>query len=250
MRNCQARFVEWKNQFCVIKFKTAQASGEPLDLRSLLRSREPISRSKRTIRGKVPDLIHDCMHHCESHNEVKAVQVLVASAHAEIFKVQPLEVLYQVEGKRARYFPDILLQWRNEIWIVEVKDDKKADSPQEQIRFATLKELLLTHNLNFTLWKKSSICAEPRLANARIVLRYQTCGLSAFEREHMRRKFAETPETTLNMLSDDEVRAAFRLVIEGMLHIDWWVPLRRSSIVSAHPVGHQEWPSRTTELTH
>lgn len=250
MRNGQARFVEWNNQSCVIRFKTAQPGGAPLDLHSLLRSREPISRSKMTIRGKVPDLIHDCTHHCESHNEVKAVQILVAAAHAEVFKVQPLEVLYQVEGKRTRYFPDILLKWGNEIWVVEVKDDKKADSPKEQIRFAKLKELLLTHNLNFILWKKSSICAEPRLANARIVLRYQTCRLSAFEREHMRRKFAETPETTLNMLSDDEVRAAFRLVMDGILHVDWWEPLRRSSIISAHPVGHQEWPSRTTEPTY
>jgi hypothetical protein len=88
MRNGQARFVEWKKQFCVIKFKTAQPGGEPLDLRRLLRSREPISRSKRTTRGKVPDLIHDCMHHCESHNEVKAVRILVASAHVEVLKVQ------------------------------------------------------------------------------------------------------------------------------------------------------------------
>jgi hypothetical protein len=239
MRNSQARFVEWKNQFCVIKFKTAQPGGEPLDLRSLLRSREPITRSKMTIRGKVPDEAHHCMHHCESHKEIKAPVILVAAAHAEVIQMQPFELIYQQEGKKCRYFTDALLAWGNELWAVEVKDDRKANDPRVIARYEVIKNLLATHRIHFYFWKKSDICSEPRLSTARSILRYQKCPISPLE--GIRTMFAAQPVVEIGGLDDDDIRCVLRLVVEGMLHIDWTSRLSRTLWVNtnARPAGNK-----------
>lgn len=236
------RYVEWSNAACTIRFKTAQPAEEPFDLRQILRAREPITRSKLTIRGKVPDKTHGCMHHCESHNEIKAAVILVAAAHADVLKMQPFELIYHNDGKKCRYFPDALLAWGNELWVVEVKDDKKADDPREKARYQVVADLLATHRIRFHLWKRSEICSEPRLSTARSILRYQNCPVSPMQREQIRARFSENPVISLGSLTDDEIRLVLRFVVEGTLHIDWSSRLSRMSWVSVSPIGEQIWP--------
>jgi hypothetical protein len=244
------RFVEWKNDSCTIRFKTAQRVGEPFDLRLILRIREPITRSQRRIRGKVPDALHDCMHHCESHNELKGLVIIVATAHADIIAVQPFELKYEFEGKVRRYFPDVLVAWGDELWVVEIKDDKKAEMPEEKARFELISRLLSTHGIHFILWKKSEICAEPRLSTARNVFRYQQCDVSLFQRERLRMKFAKSPVIAIGSLDDDTIRSVLRLVVEGALHIDWSSALSKATWVSVSPFDQQPWPAtRTLDAT-
>jgi hypothetical protein len=208
MRNSQARFVEWKNQFCVIKFETAQPGGGSLDLRSLLRSRKPITPSKPTIRGKVPDEAHHCMHHCESHNEIKPAVILVAAAHADVIQMQPFELIYQQDGKKCRYFPDAPLAWGNELWAVEVKDDRKANDPRVIARYEVIKNLRATHGIHFYFWKKSDTCSELRLSMARSILRYQKCPISPLQRDRIRTMFAAQPVVEIGGLDDDDMQFA------------------------------------------
>ena len=61
-----------------------------------------------------------------------------------------------------------------------------------------IRELLGEHGYHFRLWKKSEICAEPRLTNAELVLRYRSVEVSAVERERIRRAFSTTPEACLH----------------------------------------------------
>jgi hypothetical protein len=138
------RLVDLVNSACTLRFKTTQPKGEPLDFRYILHARKPITRSKRTIRGKVPDEAHHCMHHCESHNEIKAAVILVAVSHADVIQMQPFELIYQQDGKKCRYFPDALLAWGNELWVVEVKDDRKANDPRVIARYKVIERLLAT----------------------------------------------------------------------------------------------------------
>jgi hypothetical protein len=184
------------------------------------------------------------MHHGEGFNEPKALIVLVASAHADILKVQPLELVYEFEGQTLRYYPDFLIIWGDEIWIVEVKPDKYAE--KNKARFEHITKLLATHRMNFFLWKKSAITAQPRYENARLVIRYQLCKISVADRERIRLMFAQSPEILLRTLGDDDGRSAMKLLIEGMLHVDWWSTLSRDSILSVWPIGRQEWPNERT----
>jgi len=243
MSNPSPRFVEWKNDYCCLRFKTSQPAGEPLDLHRIERVREPITRSKLTVRGKVPNAAHGSMQHCESHNEVKAMILLTACAHASTLKMQPFEMSYRLNGKIRRYFPDVLLIWGCELWVIEVKEDQKAEDPTEKARFDLIASLLATHSIRFKLWKKSEICAEPRLSTARSLIRYQKCRVSAFEKERIRNKFSKTPVIALGELDDNTIRSVLHLVIQGQFFIDWSTDLNRKSWVSISPIGQQSWPA-------
>jgi len=70
-----------------------------------------VSRSKSGVQGKVADVIHGRSRHAESQNELKAFQILVATAHADSWQEQPFTLEYHHEGAKHRYTPDILVIW-------------------------------------------------------------------------------------------------------------------------------------------
>ena len=49
---------------------------EPLDYTKLSRVREPVSRSKSGVQGKVADVLHSRSRHAESQNELNAFRIL------------------------------------------------------------------------------------------------------------------------------------------------------------------------------
>ena len=116
--------------------------------------------------------------------------------------------------------------------------------PENQTRFALIRELLAEHGYCFRVWKKSEICAEPRLANVALILRYRSVLVPAAEGEGIRRTFSLTPELRLRTLSETPmaVQNVLRLVLDGKLHIDWWEPLGLDSRISTSPIGRQVWP--------
>jgi len=83
------------------------------------------------------------------------------------------------------------------------------------------------------------------LSNVGLVLRYRCVDVPASEREKIRQAFSSTPELTLRTVSETSgmtVPAVLRLVLDGVLHIDWWNPLGLDSTVSHLPIGRQTWP--------
>src|ERR1035437_2797133 len=63
----------------------------------LHRVREPVSRSKAGVQGKVADVVHRRSRHAESQNELKAFQILIATARADSWQV----ILEPFGGDRA-----------------------------------------------------------------------------------------------------------------------------------------------------
>jgi len=157
-------------------FRSSQGSTEPTHLDQLRRVREPVSRSKSGVQGKVADVIHGRSRHAESQNELKAFQLLLATARADAWQEQPFILEYHHEGAKRRYTPDVLVIWRNHQQVVEVKEDSEAELPESRARFTLIDELLAEHGYHFRLWKESEICAEPRFTNANLVLRYRSVG--------------------------------------------------------------------------
>ena len=211
----------------------------------LSRVREPVSRSKSGVQGKVADVFNGRSRHAESLTELQAFRIIVATAQADAWQEQPCILEYHFGEKRYRYTPDLLVVWGAHREVVEIKVDAEADLPENQARFALIRKLLTNHGYYFRLWKKSEICAEPRLGNVSLVLRYRSVEISEVEQERIRRAFTSAPEICLRALRatpGTTVQSVLRLVLDGLLHVDWWKPLTLDSRVSITPIGRQVWP--------
>jgi hypothetical protein len=215
-----------------------------LDVDSLRRIREPVSRSKSAVQGKVADVLSGCSRHAESQNELRAFRILMATGHPDTWQEQPFRLEYHHDGAQHHYTPDILVAWGAHQEVVEIKDDCDADLPENQARFLLIRELLAEHGFCFRVWKKSEICAEPRFGNASLVLRYRTVVVSASHYEGIRRAFSLMPDLPLRRFCEHPatVQHVLRLVLDGTLHIDWWKPLTLDSKISSAPIGRQVWP--------
>lgn len=227
-------------------FSGSPKSLETLDYTSLSRVREPVSRSKSGVQGKIADVLNGRSRHAESQNELNAFRIVAATARADAWQEQPFSIEYHVYGCKHCYTPDVLIVWGSHREVIEIKEDREADAPENQRRFRLIGELLAKHKYGFRIWKASEICAEPRLTNATLILRYRRVDVSAAEGERVRQLFSSNPQSHLGALRDTPgitVPTILHLVLNGSLHIDWWHPLTCGSVVSAAPIGRQLFPS-------
>jgi len=228
-----------------LTFLGCQTSTEPTYVDQLRRVREPVSRSKSGIQGKIADVASGRSRHAESQNELKAFRVLLATGHPDAWQEQPFVLEYHHDGAKRRYTPDLLVVWGTHQEVIEVKEDSDADLPENQERFDLIRGLLAEHGYQFRLWKRSEICAEPRLTNANLILRYRCVDVSAAEGETIRRTFSSAGELSLRTFCETPgmtIPSVLRLVLDGTLHIDWWEPLGLNSRVSIIPICRQVWP--------
>lgn len=222
----------------------AADSASTSDVSQLRRVREPVSRSKAGIQGKVADVISGRSRHAESQNEIKAWQILTATARADSWQEQPFTLEYHEGGAKHRYTPDALVVRGSDRVVVEVKEDKDAETPEARARFSVISERLAGHGYQFRVWKSSEIRAEPRLANVALILRYRCVAVSTNEKAIILR--AASSDVELGRLCTSagaDVHSVLRLVLDGSLHIDWWKPLGMRSTISANSIGRQEWPA-------
>lgn len=226
-------------------------NGQPAEIPQtdrLERVRQPVSRCKSGVQGKIADIRHGRSRHAESQNELNAFRILMATARADAWQEQPFVLEYHAEEAKRRYTPDLLVAWGAHHEVVEIKEDRDAELPENQARFAFLRELLAEHGYQFRIWKKSEICAEPRLTNAGVILRYRCVQIQAPEHERIRRVFSSARELRLGTfceISQIALQSVLRLVLDGTLQIDWWEPLSLESTVSILPLGRQVWPARS-----
>lgn len=220
----------------------------------LRRVREPVSRSKSGVQGKIADVFHGRSRHAESRNELNGFRILLATGRADDWQEQPFRFEYHNAGTKQCYTPDILVIWHTHQEVVEIKEDAEVGWPENQKRFALLRELLAEHGYQFRVWQRSQICAEPRLTNVGLLLRYRCVAVTPTEREKIRRAFSYSPALPLRTFIDTggiAVQSVLRTVLDGSLHINWWEPLTLESAISTMPVGPQVWPTppRHTLLT-
>jgi hypothetical protein len=227
-------------------FAAGHEGPEAVPIKDLKRVREPVSRSKSGVQGKVADVLHGRSRHAESQNEIKAFRILAATARADAWQEQPFLLEYHLEGKKHRYTPDVLVVWGSHQEVIEIKEDLEAELSENRARFDFVGDILAGYGYRFRLWKKSEICAEPRLTNATLVLRYRRVEVKPAERERIRQTFSSSHDLPLRVFEDAlqiaGVQSVLRLVLDGTLYIDWWQPLATYSRVSIVPTGPQVWP--------
>jgi TnsA endonuclease N terminal len=147
-------------------------------------------------------VLHGRSRHAESRNELNAFRILAATAHADAWQEQPFSVEYHVNGCKHRYTPDALIVWGSHREVIEIKDDREAEARENQERFRLIGGLLSEHGYSFRIWRRSEICAEPRLTNTNLVLRYRRVEVPATENERIRQLFSSTREVRLSALYD------------------------------------------------
>lgn len=92
----------------------------------------------------------------------------MATARSDGWQEQSFFLEYHHEGTTHRYTPHVLVAWGAHQEVVEVKGDSEADL------LRLIRELLAEHRYSFRVRKKSEICAEPRLPNVALILRYRS----------------------------------------------------------------------------
>ena len=90
-------------------FAAGHEGPEAVPIKDLKRVREPLSRSKSGLQGKVAGVLHGRSRQAESQNEIKAFRILAATARADTWQEQPFLLEYHLEQKRHRYTPDVMV---------------------------------------------------------------------------------------------------------------------------------------------
>jgi hypothetical protein len=220
----------------------------------LTRVRKAVSRSKAGVQAKVAHIAAEKSLHAESLNELAAFRVIIACSHADFCQEQPCVLEYRFAEKSHRYTPDVLLAWGTHFELAEIKDDAEAALPENQERFAAIKEALAEHGYAFRVWRRSEIIAEPRMSNVTLVLRYRTVEPSDLERERIRRAIQMDSNSSLTIGSLGEVsgislQSILSLVLDGTLNINWWERLTLTSRIGGSPIGQQVWPCPAIDNT-
>jgi hypothetical protein len=234
-------------------FSTPPLGNGVIDFDQLRRIRKPVTRSKGGVKAKVADVFKGRTLHAESQNEFRGFRIVLATAHPDWWLEQPFRLEYHHDGRKCRYTPDVGIGWGDYREAVEIKEDFEADLPENQSRFELLRPLLAEHGFHFRVWRKSDILAEPRLSTTSVVLRYRMVKVTRSDHEFVRRQFSLQPEISLaalDRLSPTALHVALRLILDGILYINWWAPLTWQSKVSIVPVGQQVWPAgRATAMS-
>jgi hypothetical protein len=123
--------------FAMVHDQSAQAGS----IKDLTRVREPVSRSKSGVQGKIVDVLQGRSRHAESQNEIKAFWVLAATARADTWQAQLFFLEYRGDRKTHRYKPDILVVWGSHLDVVEIKENREAELAENQEHFALISRL-------------------------------------------------------------------------------------------------------------
>jgi hypothetical protein len=111
---------------------TFATSSPPTELSELKRVREPVSRSKAGVQGKVADFSLGRSLHTESLNELKGFRVLIATGGADLCREQPFRLEYRDMGMRHCYTPDVLVVWGSCREVVEIPLPAPHNCPVSQ----------------------------------------------------------------------------------------------------------------------
>lgn len=138
----------------------------------------------------------------ESQLERDAIVLFETDPSIRTYSEQPFTLEYRHAGRIHHYTPDFKVKRQACRQIVEVKPDKEAALPENQERFALVAKLLLEHGYDFAVLTESEIRIQPRLANAKLLLRYRCTPVTDVVKERLRRLFTQYPSPTIKWFDD------------------------------------------------
>jgi hypothetical protein len=199
-----------------------------------VRSRRVVTRSRFRPTGKYPSWKMERMLQWESMNELHAFRLLDCDPRVTAFSEQPCEIVYVDGAETRRHYPDIYVETNSSQELWEVKAECEASLSEVLTRTQLLTRGLQQYGFTYRIVLDHELAKQPRLDNAKTMLRYGRRTASDNEREYVRlvlkRKghliWSEVCEGALGTHSREIV---CRLVLEGVLSFDLDSPLGLST---------------------
>jgi len=135
--------------------------------------RKVVRRTTKRVVGRFPSRKSKAMISWESQVERDFLYLLETDPEVEAFVEQPERLRLEIDGDLHSYVPDFLIgSHQGQLWFAEVKHDDEAERPENKAWFAAAAHACLQLNVGYRLVLESDIRREPRLSNAKLLLRY------------------------------------------------------------------------------
>ena len=190
-----------------------------------VRSRTVVSRSRARPTGRYPSWKMGRMLQWESHNELYAMRLLDATPDVLEFSDQPCVIHYRLGGHDFRHYPDVLVTTAKVKSFWEIETTADARRPEIAARTKLLTKLLPAKGYEYAVVLAEDLAREPRMRQARLVLKDGKAPLTFAEREYARRLFLTAKSLSWQDVLDGRYvpftrQQACRLVLEGVLALN------------------------------
>lgn len=196
------------------------------------RSREPVTRSRMTVRGRFPSAKIGRMVDWESQLERRACYRFEFSTAVLSFHEQPAPIRFWVGEKYTKYTPDFELCLSNgETWFVEIKpyDHLQREDLSQRLSFAS--ECYLTRGHRFIVITDEELIHPVLESNLTHLKYFQTHELSETTIEHAHHWLQQAKDTSLGEMLEyfgDKV-TAYALLCQSHICSDLSVPFSLNS---------------------
>lgn len=200
------------------------------------RARKVISRSNTRATGRFPSLRMNRMVVWDSPHEQNAYRLLDCIAAVEFFE-QPCTIHYRLDGVEHPHYPDTLVKMPTVSALWEIKTASEAREPFFVARTRLLAAELPAWGYEYALVLAEDLAREPRLKNARLLLKHGRTPLSFEEMEYARRLFSVVnslrwQDVVNGRHAPFNISQACRLVLDNVLYLNLDEPLGPDTLLS------------------
>ena len=195
-----------------------------------VRSRRVVTRSRFRPTGKYPSWKMERMLQWESMNELNAFRLLDCDPRVTVFTEQPCEIVYFDGTETRHHYPDVYVEIDSNQELWEVKAACEASQSEVSTRTELLTSGLQQYGFTYRVVLDRELAKQPRLDNAKTLLRYGRRSASDDEREYVRLALKSKGYVSWSELCDGALGAhsreiVCRLALEGGLSFDVDSPL-------------------------
>lgn len=133
--------------------------------------RKVVSRAPRRPVGWFASRRMQCLLPWESLIELDFLFLAETDQTVQAMYAQPAKVWYCLDGWKSTV-PDFRLDRADGVEFIEAKTDRDAADPENTRRFRAIGATLAAQGFAYTVARASAIRREPRLANAKLLMRY------------------------------------------------------------------------------
>lgn len=207
------------------------------------RSREAVTRSRMTVRGRFPSVKVGRMVDWESQLERRACYLFEFSGAIQSFYEQPEPIRFWYDGKYSKYTPDFKLHLNNgDSWFVEIKPHAHLQLPEIRGRLSLASEHYNEDGFKFIVITDKELVHPARESNLTLMKYYQTHILPVSLIEQACHWLRETDQATLGeMLQYFGSKASvYALICQGYIFTNLTTYLSSNSELSLPKEDHHE----------
>ncbi len=199
--------------------------------------RNPVRKKKGTYCGYFPSTKMNRMIGYESTLELDAIRLFEADPAVQAYCEQPKQVTYTRHQRSHINTVDFVALQNGVEEFFEVKPYKRLENKETEAAYAAVAEVYREQGHYYKIFTEFDIKQQPRLSNAKELLRYVRVPLTDDHKVITRNYLAQRRETTIKELSSYlPTPVVYALIWAGFLIIDHSKKLTSASFVSLNSV--------------